>query len=66
MKATLEGTSIQHRGVVLTSETEDEKKILRDLWCCKGRPAMFGKLPDGAIELVIAESAEEVKQCKGS
>jgi len=54
MKATLEETVPQHRGVVLTSETEEDREILRDIWCGRWRPASFGKLPDGNLEVVIA------------
>ena len=59
MKAKIEETSVQYRGVVLISETEDEGKILWDIWCCKGRPVSIGKLTDGSFELVMAPSAEE-------
>ena len=59
MKARLEETSVQYRGVVLTSETEEEKSILWDIWNRKGGPVSVGKLDDGVIELVVAPSVEE-------
>ncbi len=59
MKAKLEETSVQHRGVVLTSETDEEREILRNIWAHKGRPVSVGKLDDGNIELVVAPTPEE-------
>jgi len=61
MKARLEETSVRYRGVVLVSETEEEKRILWDIWNGQGRPVSVGKLDDGTIELVVAPSAEEGK-----
>jgi hypothetical protein len=58
MKARLEETSVRYRGVVLLSETEEEKKILWDIWRGKGRPVSVGKLNDGSIELVVAPTPE--------
>ena len=59
MKASLEDTSIQHRGVILTSETDEEREVLRDIWCSKGRPASLGKLDNGSIELVVAPTSDD-------
>ncbi len=58
MKARLEETSVQYRGVVLVSETEEEKRILWDIWNSKGAPVSVGRL-DGSVELVIAPTPEE-------
>ena len=58
MKAILEETSIRHRGVILTSETDEEREILRNIWINKGRPASYGKLEGGNIEIVIAPTPE--------
>ena len=54
MKATLEETGPPYRGVILTSETEEDREIVRDIWCGRWRPASLGKLPDGNLEVVIA------------
>ena len=54
MKAKLEETGPQYRGVILTSETDEELHILRDIWCGRWRAVSFGKLPDGNLEVVIA------------
>lgn len=59
MRAILEEASVQYRGVVLTSETDEERQILRNIWTGKGRPASVGKLDDGNIELVVAPTPEE-------
>ncbi len=68
MKARLESTSVQYRGVVLVSETEEEKRILWDIWNSKGRPVTVGKLAGGSVELVVAPTpeneADETKRLK--
>lgn len=59
MKARLEETSVQYRGVVLVSETDEEKKILWDIWENRGRPVTVGRLDDGSAELIVAPTPEE-------
>jgi len=66
MKARLEETSVQYRGVVLVSETEGEKRILWDIWNSKGRPVTVGRLDDGSVELVVASTPEEGAEDKVS
>jgi len=61
MKARLEETSVQYRGVVLVSETEEEKRILWDIWNSKGRPVVVGKLDDGSVELIVAPTPEKLE-----
>ena len=58
MKFRLENTSVQYRGVVLVSETEEEKKVLWDIWHGNGRPVSVGKLDGGHAELIIAPTPE--------
>ena len=58
MRAKLEETSVRYRGVVLISETDEEKRILWDIWSLKGRPVSVGELTDGTIELIMAPSVE--------
>lgn len=58
MKARLEESSVQYRGVVLVSETDEEKRILCDIWSLKGRAISVGELTDGTIELIMAPSVE--------
>ena len=58
MKARLEETSVQYRGVVLESETEEEKKVLWDIWNSKGRPVTVGRLDGGSVELIVAPTPE--------
>jgi len=65
LKARLENTSVQYRGVVLVSETEEEKIVLWDIWNSSGRPVSVGKLDGGSVELVVAPTPakeEEVKE----
>jgi len=61
MRARLEETSVRYRGVVLTSETDEEKRVLWSMWAAQCGPVSVGKLDDGSIELVVAPSAEEEK-----
>lgn len=58
MKARLEDKTIQHRGIIVTSETEEEREVLLNLWVNKGRPAMFSRDP-GLVEIIIAPTPEE-------
>ncbi len=60
MKAKLEPKEIQHRGVSLTSETEEEKQILTDCWVQQCSPAMFARVEGGQVELVIVPTPLEV------
>jgi len=62
MKARLETTSVQYRGVVLVSETEEEKKVLWDIWNSSGAPVTVGKLDDGSVELIVAPTPEDDKK----
>ena len=59
MKVKLEDKSIKYRGVVLRSETEEEKKVLRTIWNLGGGPVAVGRLDDGFIELVVAPTPDE-------
>ena len=54
MKARLEETSVQYRGVALVSETEEEKRVLWDIWNSNGAPVTVGRLDDGSVELIVA------------
>ena len=58
MKARLEETSVRYRGVVLESETEEEKKVLWDIWNSKGGPVTVARLDGGSVELIVAPTPE--------
>lgn len=58
MKAELEPKEMQYRGVSLVSETEEEQLMLTNLWNQKAGPAMWGRMKDGQIQLVIAPSPD--------
>lgn len=59
LKAELEPEEMKYRGIFLTSETEEEKQVLENIWSQKGRPAMLGRLRDGQVQLVLAPTPEE-------
>ncbi|MDP2730599.1 MAG: hypothetical protein Q8O55_08945 [Dehalococcoidales bacterium] len=64
MKARLEDKTVEHRGIIITSETEEEKEVIRSLWINQGRPAMFSR--DGAlVSITIAPTPEEAELKKG-
>ena len=54
----MEGTSVEYRGVVLVSETEEEKGVLWDIWNSSGAPVTVGKLDNGSVELVVAPTPQ--------
>lgn len=58
MRAELEVKEIQYRGVSLTSETEEEKQVLNNIWNQKGQPAAWARLSNGQIQLVIAPTPD--------
>ena len=58
MKAELESKEINNRGVILTSETEEEKQMLTKLWNQKAAPAMLTRSDDGQMEIIIAPAPE--------
>lgn len=59
MKVKLESNRINHRGILLISETEEESQVLTALWIEKGRPTMFERTIDH-VEIIIAPSPEEL------
>lgn len=61
MKVQLEDPEIQHRGILVTSENEEEKQVLKNIWCQKGRPASFGRVGD-SVSITIAPTPEEEKE----
>jgi hypothetical protein len=63
VKANLESKEIHNRGVSLTSETDEEKEVLTNLWTNfwvrKVGPAKFARLPDGQVQIVFAPTIED-------
>lgn len=59
MKAKLEDLQIAGRGVVIESETEEEKQMLENIWNNHGGLAMLARNDDGTVTLVIAPTAED-------
>ncbi len=58
MKVRLEDKTVEHRGIIVTSETEEEKAVLTNLWTQLGRPAIFSR--DGtSVSITIAPTPEE-------
>jgi len=58
MKAILESAALKNRGVFLTSETEEEKQVLENIWIQNGRPVEMARLGDGQFEITIAPTAD--------
>ena len=59
MKVELESESITYRGVSITSETSEEKRILENLWIGHGQVAMIARMPDGNIVVTVAPTPPE-------
>jgi len=61
MKVKLEQSGLTNRGIILESETSEEKQVLRNIWEQKGRPVCLAKIghrTEGSLELVIAPTPE--------
>jgi len=61
MKASLEAEEVEYRGVILESETPEEKEILAKIWTGHGRPVMFHQMMGGQVYqvyLVIAPTPQ--------
>mgnify|MGYP001561621829 CR=1 FL=1 len=54
MKVRLEDLAVHYRGVIPESETEEEKRVLNDIWEGKARTVCWQRLGDGNIVVVIA------------
>lgn len=61
MKAKLEDKRIENRGVIITSETMEEKQLLFDIWHRGANPVVFSKEKD-MVSIVIAPIPEEKKE----
>jgi len=43
MKAKLEGSAVQYRGIIVESETDEEKEVLVNIWNTQGLPVAIGR-----------------------
>ncbi|MDP2728426.1 MAG: hypothetical protein Q8P59_12910 [Dehalococcoidia bacterium] len=58
MKVILEDKTVKHRGIIVSSETDEEKVVLTNIWVQKGAPAMFSR--DGtSVSITIAPTPDE-------
>lgn len=58
MKARLEAIETEYRGVVLESETPEEKEVLGRIYTGHGRPVMVSRLMNDQVSLVIAPTPQ--------
>jgi len=58
MKAYLETTEVEYRGVILESETPEEKEVLASIWNNRGRAVARGRLMGNQVRIVIAQTPE--------
>ena len=58
MTASLEAEETEYRGVVLESETPEEKEILNRIWSGHGRPVEIARLQNDQVKLVIAPTPQ--------
>lgn len=61
MKADLEVRDVEYRGVVLESETPEEKEVLERIWSGHGRPVALERLMNDQVKLVIALTPQGVE-----
>jgi hypothetical protein len=54
MKARLENLPVSTPGIVIESETVEEKEILNNIWVGRGGPVLMHRLADGNISLTVA------------
>jgi len=58
VKAKIEALQVRGRGVVIESETEEEKRILEQIWNTHGGLAVLTR-HEGVVQLVVAPAVEE-------
>ena len=60
MKVELESSVITNRGIEVTSETEEERQILMELWVSGGTVVSFTRIENSQnIRLGIAPTSQE-------
>lgn len=59
MKAKLEDIPLMAKGVEIESETEEEKKVLENIFNTRGGPVVLSRKDDGNVQLVVAPSFED-------
>jgi len=60
MKAKIEKYMLlEKRGIYVTSETEEEKRLLESLWTGSAAAVVFTRNRDGSVTLTIAPTKEE-------
>ena len=57
MKAELETGEVQNRGIEITSENEDDKQILLNIWNGHGGPMVLTRNGD-AVTILLAPTPE--------
>ena len=58
MKTSLEDKLTEYRGVILESETPEEKEVLNSIWSGHGRPVEIARLLNHQVKLVIAPTPQ--------
>lgn len=58
MKARLEAIETEYRGVILESETPEEKEVLNRIWTGHGRPVEISRLLNNQIHVIIAPTPQ--------
>lgn len=59
MKAKIEDIPIKNRGIEVTSENDDEKQHLKNLWSFGAGLLVFSRNDDGSVTLTIGRGAWE-------
>lgn len=59
MKVEIEDIPIKNRGVDITSENEDEKAFLEDLWTRSAAAVAFRRHNNGSVTISVAPTRED-------
>lgn len=46
--------TVELAGIIVESETAEERVVLERLWCNRGRMMVFERMPDGNVQLTVA------------
>ena len=58
MKASLEVRDVEYRGVILESETPEEKEVLERIWLGNARVVALERLLNGQVKIAVAPTPQ--------
>jgi len=61
MKATVETIPVHGIGILIVSETREERQVIERIWDTDGGPAVLIRHPDGNVHLVVAPALTSLR-----